>query len=193
MRAVTIVPLVPAAGQPEPHAPIVIPDPQPLAAAVGRIRPVEKQLLGDTCWTLGRQQTSLVEDALRELLAFPSLRVLHPHQPPSPPGPVDYPRWGQVYYRNERIAGERKRFVVVSRDDWNRAARGAVFVRTTSQIKRHESAFPHIQRGRAQADCGNPIAMLSGEVSLRDRPDPARLSLQDMVAIASGLADALDL
>lgn len=117
---------------------------------------------------------------------------------PAPARPIGnagaYPVWGDVY-RGPALAGERKRFVVVSPNEWNLASGLAVGVRTTTQLKIDDVWFPAILDGKTRACCGDATTFPHAQWRLgrRDRPVPFTTTTRDMVAIARGLADVYDL
>jgi hypothetical protein len=114
-----------------------------------------------------------------------------PAAPPTPPGPVTYPAWSQIYY-GPPYQGQNKRYVVVSHDLHNRTTGRPIVVRTTSQPKRDHPSFPAIEGGSARACCGDAVALAERDLRCRPgdhRPVPASLSLTDMVAIARGMAE----
>lgn len=189
MHAVGVVPLRTPEGDGSPLAPIVSKTP-PLRAVAGRLVAVEKASLGAARLVLEAEQLARVEDALCEVLALRYLRGASPTRPPSPPGPVNYPRWGEAYYvAGQRFGVEHKRYVVVSNDQWNHADGTAVAVRTTTTARRWGTAFPAIQDGAARACCGDATTFAAPRFVMRGRPQPQWLPLADMVAIARGLID----
>ena len=187
---------------------IVRPDILPVEAAYsvqvadGRFataaRVVSLRTVSDTDSTspIGAAQTLLsadellhLEDALARFLQLPLLLgAISRHR--RPVGNISsYPNWGESYYANTPIAQQRKRFVVVSPNEWNAATPFASGIRTTSQFKRDALQFPLIQGGLIRACCGDLATFGKNELSLgpRSRPTPATATLADMVAIARGL------
>ncbi len=186
MYSVGVVPLRRPIGDPSPLAPIV----DTLQAFAGRLVAVEKSSLGPARLVLDAGQMAAVEDALCEVLALGELCRTSPSRPASPPGPVTYPRWAEIYYvAGQRFDEEHKRYVVVSNDDWNRADGTAIAVRTTTTARRWGTAFPAIQDGAARACCGDAATFAARRFNLRNRPQPRWLPLADMAAIARGLAE----
>ena len=110
---------------------------------------------------------------------------------------IDYPRWSEIYYAGPPVGKppERKRPVAVSTDSYNRALKGAIFVRTTTSANRGGEGFPELRDG-TKAVCLLPTFVPSAQVRLgpRDRrPEPRRFLMADMAAIAAGLGEALQL
>ena len=171
------------------------------AARVISVRTPDATLPGDAS-PIGPAQGALAADELAELedglvrflqialLLSASLRA----RPPMG-NAAAYPNWGELYLGREPIDGERKRFIVMSPNQWNRVAGMASAVRTTSQRKIDASQFPSLQGGRAQACCGDLATFGDGELLLarRDHPTPATCTLREMTAIARGVALTHDL
>ena len=166
---------------------------QSLMIMAGRLLDWKKEELGAPMLAVEDELMDCVEDALVDILSLKYLCVSPPVFPASPSGITNYPRWGEIYYAGKRIAGERKRYVVVSNDFWNKATGTAIAVRTTSQTRKGGSHFPSIQQGAARACCGNVTTYRVTSFSLRgtDRPAPSRLNLTDMSAVAKGLVEVL--
>ena len=146
---------------------------------------------------LAAGQLMPVEDMLVDVLALDHLRAIPPQGPPAQPGVIDYPRWSEIYYAGPPLGEppETKRRVAVSNDSYNRALKGAIFVRTTTSANRGGEGFPELRDG-TKAVCLLPTFVPSSHVRLgaRDRrPDPRQFFLPDMAAIAEGLGDALGL
>ena len=164
-----------------------------LQARVGFLAAQPKERLLESRFVLAPDQLARVGSALADLLASPDLTATPPSPPKSVPGPADYPRWAEVYCAGPPIAGQVKRYVVVSRDQWNGATASAVAVRTTSQPKAWGVAFPAIEGGAARACCGDATAIPGRRFDLTNRPFPPSLDLEDMARVARGLADVFDL
>ncbi|MHB1162566.1 MAG: hypothetical protein ACYC66_08785 [Chloroflexota bacterium] len=151
---------------------------------------IDKYGLGRPLVVLDDVRLALVEDVLCHILALEELCRAEPGRPRLPAGAIDYPLWGEIYWAGEPIDGEYKRWVVVSRDDWNRATGTSILVRTTSQKKRSGPEFPSIQKGQARACCGDATTILARRIRHQGkRPDPERLNTQDMAAIARGIVE----
>jgi len=189
MHAVGVVPLRTPDGDGSSLAPIVSETPV-LQAVAGRLVAVEKSSLGAARLVVEAEQIARVEDAVCEVLALRQLCGATPTRPPSPPGPVTYPRWGEVYYvAGQRVGADHKRYVVVSKDQWNRADGTAVAVRTTTQARRWGTAFPAIQDRAARACCGDATTFAATRFVMRGRPQPQWLPLADLATIARGVID----
>ncbi len=151
-------------------------------------------VLGPPIASLSTAELDSLEDLLCRFLQLPALLARIP-APARPLGAANaYPVWGDVY-RGPVLAGERKRFVVVSPNDWNRASGLAVGVRTTTRLKIDDTWFPKILDGKTRACCGDATTFAHSQWQLarRDRPTPFTTSTKDMVGIARGLADVYDL
>lgn len=136
-----------------------------------------------------------LEDAFVRFLQLPLLLVPAP-RPRRPLGnPAEYPNWGDLHYGNELIEGERKRFIVVSPNEWNAATGLASALRTTSRFRADVAQFPRIQGGRVHACCGDLSTFGPGELLLRrgSRPTPATCTLPELIAIARGVVATHDL
>jgi len=150
--------------------------------------------LGPVVDGLEEDALAAIEDRLCEFLELPNLLG----DPPSVQRPAGetsaYPLWGEIY-RGPVLGNERKRFVVVSPNEWNRISGMASGVRTTTQLKIDDIWFPRIVDGSTRAACGDGTTFTTGEWRLarRDRPTPFTTTIRDMVAIARGLADVYDL
>jgi mRNA-degrading endonuclease toxin of MazEF toxin-antitoxin module len=164
-----------------------------LQARVGFLAAQPRGRLLEARFVLAADQLARVAVALSDLLSVPDLAASPPEAPSSVPGPADYPRWAEIYYAGPPVAGQVKRYVVVSRDHWNATSASAVAVRTTSQPKAWGTAFPAIQGGAARACCGDATALPRGRFDLARRPSPLSLDLEDMARIARGLADVFEL
>jgi mRNA-degrading endonuclease toxin of MazEF toxin-antitoxin module len=105
------------------------------------------------------------------------------------PGAIDYPRFGEIYYRKgDRIGGEAKRYVVVSNDLWNQRKITVLVARTTTQPKHPTDEFPIVQDGTAQVVCGELGAVPASALDLERRPQgQKRLGLLEMAAVAKGV------
>lgn len=150
--------------------------------------------LGPPILSIGTSELASLEERLCQFLQLPALLAGVP-APSRPVGELGaYPVWGDIY-RGSVLAGERKRFVVVSPNEWNRSSGLAVGVRTTSQLKIDDIWFPTILGGIARACCGDAttLGLPEWRLARRDRPTPFTTSTKDMVAIARGLADLYEL
>lgn len=163
----------------------------------GPLLAVPKDALADAMIELSAEQLRPVEDALCDVLGLRDLLASPPRSPSSLPGPVDYPRWSQIYSPGPPVGEppERKRRVAVSHDAYDRAMGGAIFVRTTTSPKRGGRGIPTLQDGTTKALCVLPSFISGQSVAMRpgDRPQPGQLFLADMGAVAEGLVDALEL
>lgn len=67
-----------------------------------------------------------VGEAISEILGLDDLRGDPPRAPAAQAGPIDYPRWSSIYYAGPRVGAlsERKRYLVISHDQYNRAVGG---------------------------------------------------------------------
>ena len=156
--------------------------------------PDPESVLGPPIASLSAAELGALEELLCRFLQLPTLLGGVP-APTLPIGDASaYPIWGDVY-RGPVLAGERKRFVVVSPNEWNRASGLAVGVRTTTQLKIDDLWFPVILDGATRACCGDATTLAPSQWRLarRDRPTPFTTTTRDMVAIARGLADVYDL
>lgn len=135
-----------------------------------------------------------LEERLCEFLQFPDLLGDQPAiRRPTGDG-SGYPLWGDIY-RGPVLGGERKRFVVVSPNSWNRVSGMASGVRTTTQLKIDDVWFPPILDRSTRAACGDATTFPTNawRLAKRDRPTPFTTTIRDMVAIARGLVDVYDL
>jgi mRNA-degrading endonuclease toxin of MazEF toxin-antitoxin module len=192
MATVGVVPVRAPASPASPWEPVFSREPS-LQARVGFLTAQPKERLLEARFVLPPEQLARVADALSDLLGLSELAATPPGAPSSVPGAADYPRWAEVYYAGPPVAGQVKRYVVVSRDHWNAANASAVAVRTTSQPKTWGVAFPAIQHGNARACCGDATAIPRGRFDLASRPSPPSLELEDMVRVARGLGDVFEL
>ena len=192
MATVGVVPVRAPASPGSPWEPVFSREPG-LQARVGFLAAQPKERLLEARFVLAPEQLARVADALSDLLPLSELGGTPPGAPRSVPGVTEYPRWAEIYYAGPPVAGQVKRYVVVSRDHWNAANASAVAVRTTSQPKTWGVAFPPIQRGAARACCGDATAIPRGRFDLTSRPSPPSLELEDMVRVAQGLADVFEL
>lgn len=143
-------------------------------------------------------QLRVVEDALCDALALRELLSTPPRSLRGFPGVIDYPRWSQIYYAGGLVGSppERKRYLAVSQDAYNRALGGAVFVRTTTSTRRGGRGIPTLRDGTTKAVCVLPTFISKHSVAMDPhdrRPQPEQFSPADMAAAAAGLADALQL
>jgi len=130
-----------------------------------------------------------VERGLAELAQARRLLGTPPKLGRPPAGRVDYPRWGDIHYLNAAATTERKRYVVVSFDEWNAARKTALVVRLTSRQKQSDAQFPLVADGTSRACCGEVTAVPVAAIDQRARPRDTvnRLNLTDMVAIVRGI------
>jgi mRNA-degrading endonuclease toxin of MazEF toxin-antitoxin module len=164
-------------------------------AVVPWLAALPKEDLGPLFVQAGSKLIEQVEQSLIDLL---DLRVVL-GRPPAPSAPVgtasQVPRWAEIYYGPPQgVPAQHKRYVVVSNNGWNASAmRSVLCVRTTTSAKRSGDAFPAIEAGQARACCGELRALSKRLLDLRSRPRPPSLSLDDMRAVAQGVADVLEL
>ena len=196
MSQVTVLPFV-AAARPEDHGYVlgyrsgVISAARPLAVIAP---PDPRSALGPPIASLSAGELDPLEELLCRFLQLPTLLAGVP-APSRPVGDAStYPVWGDVY-RGPVLGGERKRFVVVSPNEWNRTSGLAAGVRTTTQLKIDDTWFPPILDGKSRACCGDATTLphTQWRLARRDRPTPFTTSTKDMIAIARGLADLFDL
>jgi mRNA-degrading endonuclease toxin of MazEF toxin-antitoxin module len=173
----------------------VVSETPPLQAFPGSLVAIPKDDLGAACLELDDEQMAQVEDALCEILGLPYLCQDVPRQPPSVPGRVTYPRWGEIYYVKKLVGTQYKRWVVVSTNAWNKPADGAIGVRTTTGQGSRGADFPSIEDGNARAVCGAATYLPTRAYDMdgANRPWPERLDLADMAAVAQGLVMAYQL
>ena len=150
--------------------------------------------LGPMIDALEEDALAAIEVRLCEFLELPALLGGRPSIRRPTGDTSAYPLWGEIY-RGPLLAGERKRFVVVSPSEWNRTSGMASGVRTTTQLKIDDIWFPRLADGPTRAACGDATTFATDEWRLakRDRPSPFTTTVRDMVAIARGLADVYDL
>ena len=164
----------------------------------GPLLAIPKADLAEANVELDSAQLRVVEDALCDALALRELLGTPPRSPHGFPGVIDYPRWSQIYYAGVPLGSppERKRYLAVSHDAYNRALEGAVFVRTTTSTRRGGRGIPTLGDGTTKAVCVLPTFISRHSVGMRprdQRPQPAQLSPADMATVAAGLVDALEL
>jgi mRNA-degrading endonuclease toxin of MazEF toxin-antitoxin module len=154
-----------------------------------RLLALPRERLGRPRLALDDASLHRLERAVAELIDAERMtrRELRATKPPA--GKIDYPRWGEIYYpKSERIAGETKRYLVVSNDLWNQQKRTVLICRTTTQEKYPADEFPVIQGGAAQAICGDLAAISPHHLNLDRRPQgQTRLGLQDMASVVRGV------
>lgn len=170
-----------------------IPDTQLFA---GTVLTIPRTWLATAVTELDSAQLAPVEDLLRDVLALDILRANPPQRPTGQPGVIDYPRWSEIYFAGPPLGDppEPKRQVAVSNDNYNRALKGAIFVRTTTSSRRGGAEFPSLVDG-TKAVCMLPsfISSTNARIGRHDgRPDPRQLFLPDMATIADGLGNALE-
>jgi mRNA-degrading endonuclease toxin of MazEF toxin-antitoxin module len=190
MSDFTVVPIAPPHLVAPPHSPTV----SVLGAAravVGQVTSVTEDDLGRPIARLSAADLHAVEDALVELLGIRQLCGSPPRSLPAVAG-AGYPVWSHIYY-GPRRARQTKRWVVVSNNEWNKLTRGAVVLRTTSNVRRYGPGFPSIQGGRAVACAGDIVSVRTTSLDLRQRPAPPSLSLAEMTAIGYAVLDIHDI
>lgn len=139
---------------------------------------------------LDASELSQLEDRVCAFLQLSPLVAKHVLRPAIPGDPATYPLWGEIYRAGPEINGERKRYVVVSPNQWNVAAPYVTVVRLTSQLKVNHVAFPEILGGQSRAACGDLTSRSRGKILLapRDRPPVKGVRWTDMSAIGRGIA-----
>jgi len=188
MNDVGVVPVGRAPDRVLRMAPVVCEDP-PLAAIAGHPIAIERDRVGDEIATARPEGLAAVEDGLCHVLWLTELLGPHPRAPVART-PAGCPRWSEIYYLHDIVvAGQRKRYVVVSDNAWNEVDGTAVVVRTTSSARRHGPEFPLIENGQAKAVCAELTTYTWDDFILdpRRRPPIRYLDLKDMQAIAGGL------
>jgi hypothetical protein len=108
---------------------------------------------------------------------------------PLPVGQVNYPVWGQIYY-GPKIAGQVKRFVVVSNDQHNRVTKRPCVVRLTSRQKTDSTSFRAVSGNKSRAFCGDLTFLPQEHLHFHPfdrRPVPDHLQPFDMGRIANGI------
>ena len=156
-----------------------------LDAVPGHIVSLEHEHLGSKpLYRIEDEELRAVERALSEVLGLPDVLSAVPRRPYTPGGPTRYPLWGQVYYGPGRP--ERKRYLVVSANPWNRSADRVLTIRLTTSARRVGTEFPHVRGGRAC--CAELTALRSARFTPRERVAPD-LTKAEMVAIARGLVE----
>lgn len=158
-------------------------------ADVTRLVVVGRENLGRAEFVLDDEQMHAVERALGDLIDSRRLLADSPRGNRPPPGAIDYPRWGEIYYRRgEQFGGETKRYLVVSNDLWNQRKTTVLVARTTTQTKHPTEEFPLVQQGEAQVVCGELAAVAPHNLDLDQRPQgQIRLGLGDMAQVARGV------
>lgn len=167
-----------------------------LALYAGQLLRVPKADLTDPLVELSPDQLVPVEDGVSEILGLDDLLSDPPRAPVAQPGEIDYPRWSNVYRAGDRVGtpAERKRYLVVSHDQYNRALGGAICVRTTSSARRGGPTIPTLRDGVTKVVCALPTFWSSRRVGIREaRPAPAQFFMPDMRTVAAGLREALAL
>lgn len=165
-----------------------------LTLHAGPLMRVSKEHVADPRVELSPEQLAPVQAAVSEILGLDGLLTDPPRVPDPQPGAIDYPRWSNIYYAGDPVGDppERKRYVVVSHDQYNRALGGAICIRTTTSERRGGPTIPTLRDGTTKAVCVLPTFYVTHRVGIRAaRPVPAQLFLPDMVTIAAGLREAL--
>lgn len=184
MSGIGVLPLrgdVPAAEA--PHA-VAIDELYALASRPTQVGPAD-DVLGPAIAVADDGQLSSVEDALLAFLQISEILGPMPAPRRPPPGRITYPLWGEIYYLDPPIQGQRKRFVTVSPNPWNAVSGLAGVVRLTTAIKYDRTFFPTVLGGRAQACPGELATVRSTRLRIRgdQRPTPSILPLADMAAV----------
>ena len=166
-----------------------------LGLYAGQLFLVPKTELKDETVELSLEQLAPIEAAVTELLGLTALLSQPPRAPDGQPGTIDYPRWSNIYYAGGPVGTppERKRYLVVSHDKYNRALGGAVCVRTTMSPRRGGGTIPLLRDGVTKAVCAMPTFFTSHSTDVRARPQPSQLYVPDMHTIAAALKEALAL
>lgn len=115
-----------------------------------------------------------VEEAIVEILGLDELQNDPPRAPVVQPGPIDYPRWSNIYYAGPRVgaANERKRYLAISHDQYNRAMGGAICIRTTTSERRGGRTIPTLSDRVTKAVCVLPTFWSTHSASIRETPPP---------------------
>lgn len=165
-----------------------------LTLYAGPLLSVLKAQIADPRVELSPEQLGPIEVAASEILGLDGLLSDPPRAPASRPGTIDYPRWSNIYYAGDPVGDppQRKRHLIVSHDQYNRALGGAVCVRTTTSERRGGRTIPSLRDGTIKAICVLPSFYVTHRIGIRvARPVPAQLFLPDMVPVAGGLREAL--
>ena len=154
-----------------------------------RLIAVPRARFGRATAVLADESVHGLEQSLSELVDAARLLDEPPRATRPPAGPIDYPRWGEIYHRKgERIAGEAKRYAVVSNDLWNQRNVTVLVARTTTQPKHPTDEFLVVSGGAAQVVCGELTAVPANALDLDRRPPQGqvRLGISDMAAVVRG-------
>ena len=165
-----------------------------LTLYAGPLLRVPKAELTEAVIELTSEQLAPAEAAVAEIFGLNELLSEAPRAPAAQPGAINYPRWSNIYYAGGRVGTppERKRYLVVSHDPYNRAMGGAVCIRTTTSRRRGGPTIPTLRDGVTKAVCVLPTFFASRSVGIREsRPAPMQLFLPDMSTVAAGLREAL--
>lgn len=167
-----------------------IPD---LGLYAGPLLMVPKAELSTEVVQLAPAQLAPIEESVTELLGLDALLGQPRRAPDVQPGVIDYPRWSNIYYAGDPVGTplERKRYLTVSHDTYNRTLGGAVGVRTTTSERRGGRTIPLLSDGVTKAVCVLPTFFTSHRADLRSRPRPSQLHLADMHTVAEALKEAL--
>jgi mRNA-degrading endonuclease toxin of MazEF toxin-antitoxin module len=188
MIGVGAVPIRPRDGGTSPVALPLDDDPEQCLDPA-RLLVIPRERFGKAVRVLDDESLHRLERALGELIDAPRLMAepLRGTRPPA--GQIDYPQWGEIYYRNtERIQGEAKRYLVVSNDLWNRQKATVLVARTTTQPKHPTDEFPLVQNGEAQVVCGELAAVRAYALDLERRPQgQPRVGRKEMAAVVRGI------
>ncbi|MGI9188224.1 MAG: hypothetical protein ACR2J9_12040 [Gaiellales bacterium] len=159
-----------------------------LAFDITRLVSVPHGRIGEALAVIDDDVLRGIERAASALLDAERMLAEPPRATRPPPGPIDYPRCGEIYYiAGERIGDEAKRYLVVSNDRWNQRRETVLVVRTTTQTKRPFVEFPVIHDGAAQVACGELTAIPAAAVELRERPPGRhRVGLSDLAGVLRG-------
>jgi mRNA-degrading endonuclease toxin of MazEF toxin-antitoxin module len=191
MNSVGVVPLKQPFAEPTRLTPMV----GALQAEAGKLFNLPQGQVAEPLMAPDGDELQAVEIGVCDVLDLARLTGSNPRSPQPPPGQINYPRWSEIYWvGGSNTGGETKRYIVVSNDFWNQQMQSSIVVRTTTSPRRRGSdEFPEIQQGGALAVCGEATLVPAGAVNARQRPNPSRLNLRDMTAIAFGVAHVLEL
>ncbi len=159
------------------------------AADITRLQAIPIERIDSPIHVLSDDELLAVERALADIIDAPRFAA-EPLRSRRPlPGAINYPRAGEVYYlTGAKIGNETKRYLVASRDDWNRVRDTVLIVRTTTQPKFPVADFPIIQSGAAQAACGELTAVPADALDLSSRPATNKtIGMSDLREVIRGI------